>query len=420
MTRLPGRTETVIVGAGQAGLAMSWYLQQAGREHVLLDRRRTLGGAWQDRWEQFRLVSPNWSASFPGAPYDGGDPDGFMPRDEIAGRVAGYATAIDAPVVLEAGVRRLGSRASGGFVLDTDQGEVVAGEVIVATGGFHVAHLPPVAAGLSPRVLSLHAQAYRRESELPAGAVLVVGSGQSGGQLVEELRAAGRKVYLCVGSGGRLPRRYRGRDCFEWIHLIAARGADVGVVLPTVGTLPDPRRRLAANPLLSGHDGGHAIDLRRLGAEGTTLLGRLVAIDGDRATFGGNLQGDLDAADRFFEERFRGLFDAFITASGIDAPPAEPWESTDFTPAVIASIDLAASDVSTVLWTTGYRQDLRWVDLPITDDMGFARQVRGVSEVPGLFFIGSLWQHDQTSATLYGMPRDARALAERMGLAPTD
>ena len=168
MTRLPGRTETVIVGAGQAGLAMSWYLQQAGREHVLLDRRRTLGGAWQDRWEQFRLVSPNWSASFPGAPYDGGDPDGFMPRDEIAGRVAGYATAIDAPVVLEAGVRRLGSRASGGFVLDTDQGEVVAGEVIVATGGFHVAHLPPVAAGLSPRVLSLHVRVRGRDARARA------------------------------------------------------------------------------------------------------------------------------------------------------------------------------------------------------------------------------------------------------------
>src|SRR5690349_9777245 len=151
---------------------MSWHLQRAGRDHVLLERRSTLGGGWQDRWDAFRLVSPNWTASFPGAPYDGDDPDGFMPRNELIGRVAGYAAGIGAPVVLDVAVDRLRAAPSGGFTLDTTQGPVHAHEVIVATGGFHVANIPGLAAGLPPRVLSLHSSAYRREADLPSGAVL--------------------------------------------------------------------------------------------------------------------------------------------------------------------------------------------------------------------------------------------------------
>ena len=204
MTDLPAKVDTVVVGAGQAGLTMSWHLQRAGRDHVLLDRRATLGGGWRDRWDRFRLVSPNWTASFPGAPYDGDDPDGYMPRDEIAGRVAAYAGSIGAPVVLETAVQQL--RADGdGFELRTGRGPVRAREAIVATGGFHVPHIPDLARALPARVLSLHSAGYRHEADLPPGAILVVGSGQTGVQLVEELRAAGREVYLSVGRAGRAP-----------------------------------------------------------------------------------------------------------------------------------------------------------------------------------------------------------------------
>jgi putative flavoprotein involved in K+ transport len=415
-TILPARVEVAVIGAGQAGLTMSWHLQRAGRDHVLLERRSTLGGGWQDRWDAFRLVSPNWTASFPGAPYDGEEPDGFMPRDELIGRVAGYAKAIGAPVVLDVGVERLRSAATGGFSLDTTQGPVHADQVIVATGGFHVPNIPAIAAGLPPRVLSLHSSTYRREADLPPGAVLVVGTGQTGCQLVEELRDAGRQVYFSGGAAGRVPRRYRGRDIFFWLSDLGVHGERVGTPLPNVTTLPDPRRRLAANPQLSGHKGGHDIDLRQIALDGTTLLGRLTAIDGEQVSFAPDLPANLAFAEAFFEERFRGLFDRYIEAAGLDCPPAEPVLNADFEPPVIDSLDLARADIGTVLWTSGYRQSLGWIEPSITDDMGFARQVRGITEVPGLSFIGSLWQYDQTSAALFGLARDAQVLAERLGL----
>jgi putative flavoprotein involved in K+ transport len=413
---LPKRIDTVVIGAGQAGLTMSWFLQRGGRDHVLLDRRARLGGGWLDRWDGFRLVSPNWTASFPGFAYTGPDPDAFMPRDEIAGRVAAYAGKIAAPVVLETEVHRLAARAGGGFRLETSQGAIDAREVIVATGGYHAPRTPPCACALPRRVLGVHSHSYRNERELPPGAVLVVGSAQSGVQIVEELREAGRRVFLCVGGAGRVPRRYRGRDFFHWARQLAERGDALGTPLPTADKLPDPRRRLAANPHLSGHGGGHEINLRRFAAEGTTLLGRLEAFEGERVRLVPDLGANLAAADRFFDERFRQLIDTFIERAGIDAPPDDRVQ-LDYEPPEIRELDLAREGISTVLWTTGYRLDYGWIDLPIFDSMGFPRQTRGVSEVPGLYFIGSLWQHTQASATLVGVDLDARALAERMGMA---
>jgi putative flavoprotein involved in K+ transport len=413
--KLPDSIDTVVVGAGQSGLAMSWFLRRRGVDHVLLDRRTRLGGGWLDRWDAFRLVTPNWTASFPGSAYDGDDPDGFMPRDEIAGRVARYAESISAPVVLETEVHRLGARAGGGFRLETSQGTVSARRVIVATGGFHTPRIPAIAAALPERVLSLHSHAYRNERQLPPGAVLVVGSAQSGVQIVEELRDAGRRVFLCVGSAGRVPRRYRGRDIFYWLRQLAERGDELGTPLPSAATLEDPRRRLAANPHLSGHGGGHEVDLRRLASGGATLLGRLKAIDGERIRLAPDLSANLATADRFFEEKFRSLIDKLIERARIDAPPDEraPFQ---YDPPELAELDLARAEISAVLWTTGYRLDYGWIDLPVLDTLGFPRQTRGVTEIPGLYFIGSLWQHNQASATLFGLELEARALAERMGL----
>src|SRR5215217_2774811 len=165
---LPSTVETVVVGAGQAGLVMSSFLSRAGREHVVLDRRATLGGGWQDRWDAFRLVTPNWIASFPGDPYQGDDPDGFMPRDEITARVAGYAHVIGAPVVLDTGVQRLSSKADGGFRIETTPGEVEARDVVVATGSFHVPRIPEVAGLLPRRVVQIHSSGYRNEGALPS------------------------------------------------------------------------------------------------------------------------------------------------------------------------------------------------------------------------------------------------------------
>ena len=418
MTHLPQRVDTVVIGAGQAGLTISWHLQRGSRDHVVLDRRTTLGGGWQDRWDAFRLVGPNWTASFPDDPYDGNEPDGYMTRDEIAARVAGYADRIGAPVHLGVDVRRLTPR-EGGLRLETSEGPLDVRQAIVATGGFHTPHVPAVAGALPARVHSLHSHDYRRPGDLPPGGVLVVGSGQTGVQLVEELRAAGRQTWLCVSSAGRVPRRYRGRDIFWWLWQLAERGDEVGVRLPRPADLPHLGRRIAGNPALSGHGGGHETDARALGRDGTTLLGRLLAVEGERIRLADDLEANLDLADRFFDERFRAACDRFAAAAGIDAPAPDPPLRTEYHPPIVEELDLAEAGIGTVLWTTGYRQQLGWIEPSITDEWGLARQEGGVADTPGLFFIGSLWQVDQTSATLFGMPRDARILAARLGIPPT-
>lgn len=412
---VPSSVDTVVVGAGQAGLTLSRLLGQAGRDHIVLERRSTLGGGWQDRWDNFRLVTPNWTASLPGFPYDGPDPDAFMRRDEIVARVAQYADLVHAPVRLETDVIRMTARPEGGFTLDTTGGVIEAREVVVATGSFHSPRIPELSGALPDRLIQLHSHDYRNAVRLEPGGVLVVGSGQSGVQIAEELWDAGRPTYLAVGSAGWAPRRYRGRDLFRWLAEIATRGAEVGVPFPTVDKLPDPRARHAANPQLTGHRGGHDVDLRQLAAAGVTLLGRPTAIDGERLRVAPGLSGSLAAAEQVFHERLMPLIDRFIDQAGIDAPPYERTLST-FEPPECDELDLRQAGISTVIWATGYRPDFGWIDLAIFDDMGFPRHRRGVTDVQGLYFLGLLWQHTQASATLIGPRLDAPYLLEAMGL----
>lgn len=412
---VPSRVDTVIVGAGQSGLAMSHLLGQAGRDHVVLDRRATLGGGWQDRWNNFRLVTPNWTASLPGFPYDGPDPDAFMRRDEIVARISQYADEVHAPVKLGTDVIHLTARPEIGFTLETTAGLIEAGEVVVATGSYHARRVPELGSALPSRLIQLHSHDYRSAGQLAPGGVLIVGSGQSGVQIAEELMDAGRRTYLAVGSAGWAPRRYRGRDLFRWLAEIATRGTEVGVPFPTVDMLPDPRARHAANPQLTGHGGGHDIDLRQLAAAGLTLLGRATAIDGERLRLAPGLSTSLAAAEQYFHERFKPLIDRFIDLAGIDAPPYERTLST-FEPPERDELDLHQAGISTVIWSTGYRPDFGWIDLPIFDGMGFPRHRRGITDVQGLYFLGLLWQHTQASATLIGPRLDAPHLLDSMGL----
>ena len=409
--------DAVVIGAGQAGLSMSHLLRQAGREHLVLERRETLGGGWQDRWDGFQLVSPNWTLSLPGSPYDGPDPDGFMPRDEIVERLRRYGDAVGAPVELGVEVTRLAARENGAtrFRLETSAGAIDARTVVVAAGGFQVPHLPPVASDLPPDIQQLHVHDYRRESDLPPGGVLVVGSGQSGVQVADELVAAGRRVVLAVGRCGRVPRRYRGRDIFFWLDQLMRHGEAAGVPLPTADKLPNPAFRYACNPHLSGHRGGHTVNLRAMGRDGVTLVGRLDAAVGSRVSFGPGLSESLAAADRFFVERFRDSIETLISFRGIDAPDDAPEEVVDFEPPEIAELDLAAEGIGTVLWTCGYRLGFRrWIDLPIFDEFGFPIGSRGMPAAPGLAFLGVPWQMDQASGNLVGVARDAEYLASRM------
>ncbi len=414
MVDLPTSTHTVVVGAGQAGLIMSHHLRDAGREHLVLDRRDELGGGWRDRWDAFQLVSPNFVTDLPGFPYAGSDPDGYMTRDEIAGRVAAYGTAIEAPVALGTSVTKLAFDPSSPsrFLVETNRGAVRAEEVVVATGAFHTPRIPPTA--FDPAIHQLHAHDYRNERQLPPGGVLLVGSGQTGVQLAEELRAAGRAVTLSVGHCGRVPRRYRNRDIFWWLRSLVLDGPRVGVELPSVEKLPDPRAKFACNPHLSGHGGGHDTNLRRFAAEGMRLVGRFGSADAHRARFAADLSANLAFADTFFDERFRDLIESFIEHAGLDLPPDDriPFE---LEVPEVTELDLRAEGISTVLWTTGYAPDYGWLDLPVLDDFGVPRHSRGVSQVPGLTFLGLLWQHNQASANFVGVATDAECLASQWG-----
>ena len=394
---------------------MSWFLAQAGKEHLILERSEAGGGSWRQRWDDFRLVTPNWMASLPGYDYDGPDRDGFMTRHEIDARVAGYAEHIAAPVSRNTEVRRLGARDGGGFQFETTQGDFVADDVVVATGSFHKPRIPPLASLLPVRIQRLHSDSYRNESSLPPGNVLIVGTAQSGCQIAEELAEAGRKIYLSVGSAWQAPRRYRGRDIFAWLALLASKGADHGVPFPTVDKLPDARMRSAANPQLSGRRGGHDVNLRQMALDGMVLLGRIDRVEGERLGIAAGLSASLARIDSGFDERFRPLIDRLIDAAGIEAPPDDRQPVT-YEPPELSSLDLDDAGISTVIWATGYDLDYGWIDLPIHDEYGFPRQRRGVSEVPGLYFIGLLWQHTQASATLIGPRLDAPHLVQQMGL----
>jgi putative flavoprotein involved in K+ transport len=336
-----------------------------------------------------------------------------MTRDEIAGRVAAYAIAIGAPVVLGTAVRSLAAEPSSRsrFRVETDRGVVLADEVIVATGAFHSPRIPATAQ-FGSGIHQLHAHHYRSDADLPPGGVLVVGSGQTGVQLAEELHATGRVVTLSVGHCGRVPRRYRDRDVFWWLRSLVTDGAEVGVELPTVESLPDPRARFACNPHLSGHGGGHDTNLRRFAADGIRLVGRFEGADAGQARFAADLAANLTFADEFFDERFKTLLDTFIERAGLDLPPDDrvPFR---FEVPEVTDLDLRAAGISTVLWTTGYAPDYGWLDLPVLDEAGVPRHARGISEVPGLSFIGLLWQYNQASANFVGVAADAAFLVSR-------
>ena len=410
---LPRSIDTVVIGAGHAGLIMSWHLQRAGRDHVVLERRAMLGGGWQDRWDAFTLVSPNWMSGLPGYPYDGDDPDGYMGRDAIVERVARYAEVIGAPVHHPVEVTRV-ARADGGgrrFLVETSAGSIAAHQVIVATGAFQSPRIPDAGAAFSPRIAQVHAHDYRDPAGLPPGGVLIVGSGQTGCQLAEELQAAGRDVVLATGRCGRAPRRYRGHDIFWWMRQLAEYGDDVGAPLPPVEALPTPRARFACNPHVSGHDGGHDTNLRRMARDGIRLTGRFLTADGEAARFAPDLTETLDFADRFFDEQLGRVVETYAAASGLTLGPDDrEWPAFD--PPEVETLDLANEGIGTVLWTTGYTRDYDWLDVPL-DEFGMPIHDRGVSQTPGISFLGMLWQHNNGSANLIGVHLDAAYLAAR-------
>jgi putative flavoprotein involved in K+ transport len=397
------RMETVVVGGGQAGLAVSFLLTQHDREHVVLERGR-IGETWRTRcWDGFRLNTPNWSLRLPGRHYAGAEPDAFGTAADVVGYLEDYASASTAPIRLGIAAQRL-EAAKGRLLVTTADGALDADNVVVASGAFQAPHLPAVA---SNGPFRLHANDYRRPGDLPDGGVLVVGSGQSGCQIAEELARAGRKVYLSVGRCPWAPRRYRGRDAIQWL-------IDTGLMDQTVDELPSPNAVLACNPTLTGNDDGHDCNPLTLEAEGAVLLGRLDALDGGRARFGGELEENLTKGLEFVDD-LAARCEKYVREHDLDLPEAQPApiDSRADRP-TLRELDLAREGIGTVLFATGYRPDYGWVDLPVLGGDGRPKQQRGVTDVPGLYFVGLHWLHKRKSALLFGVGEDAEHVVDHL------
>ena len=404
---MPCHVPVAVVGGGQAGLSMSYYLKQRSIEHVVFEKHTAMHVWSTRRWDSFFLVTPNWQCNLPGHPYDGSDPDGFMVKHEILAYLARFKTMLDAPLREGVTVTRATLRDDGSFDVLTSDGSYRAGQIVVASGGYHVPIIPRFAERLSGSVLQLHSEQYHNPASLPDGAVLVVGSGQSGAQIAEDLHRAGREVHLAVGNAPRCARFYRGRDVVTWL-------ADMGYYDMPVERHPLKEGvRDNTNHYVTGRDGGHDIDLRAFAQEGMQLYGVLEDMDRTRVRFGRNLCAALDQADRIYNG-INASIDKYIAENGIAAPPpsvyAPVWQPEDET----TSLDLIEAGISSIVWCIGFRPDFQWLDAPVFNGAGHPKHRRGVTAQNGIYFLGLPWLHSWGSGRFSGVARDALFLAERI------
>ncbi len=403
----PEHVPVVVVGGGQAGLSMSWTLAERGIRHLVLEANHP-GHAWAvERWDTFCLVTPNWQCRLPGFPYDGDDPDGFMGRDEIVDYLARYAASFAPPLRCGVTVRRLERVAGGRFRLDTSDGPVTADQVVVATGGYHDPIVPRWAGELDPGLVQIHSSQYQTPTALPDGAVLVVGSGQSGAQVAEDLHLAGRQVHLCLGDAPRVARRYRGRDVVAWLDLMGFYD------LPVERHPLKERVRDNTNHYVTGRDGGRDIDLRLRAREGMRLYGRFEHGTGTQFRFGGGVREKLDAADKVSADIKRSI-DRFIAEQGVAAPEEPPYLPVWSPGPDRLSLDAAARRIRAIVWCIGFTMNFRWIGPDVLDPRGTPIHHRGVTNEPGLYMLGLPWMHSWGSGRFSGVARDAAYLAERI------
>ena len=396
--------DVIVVGAGQAGLALSHELRASGVEHVVLERGN-VGETWRHHHDTFCLVTPNWTVQLPGHPYGGPDPDGYMARDEVVATLERYARSFDAPVregIFVTGVETL---PHGGFLVHTRSGDLSSRALALATGTFQRPHRPAVADKLPAGMPRMDVGAYRNEAALPPGRVLVVGSGQSGAQICEELRKEGREVVLACGKAAWVPRRLAGRDIVWWLE-------KAGFFDQTIDSLPSPAARLTPNPTATGHGGGHDLHLRTLQAMGVTLTGHFLGVENGLAHFAPDLPESAAWGDKRHRELL-GLIERFAAKQGLDLPRAYEPEPL----VALGPEQLDISDFGVVIFAGGFRPGYRtWFPRPEAfDDLGFPRQVDGASTViPGLFFAGVHFQRARKSSLLMGVGEDASIVSRQM------
>jgi putative flavoprotein involved in K+ transport len=398
------KKDVIIVGGGHAGLSASYFLKKAGINHVVLEKGKIAQSWHTQRWDSFHLVLPNWTLRLPGFNYSGTQPDGFLDLKSTIQYIEDFSASFDPPVVSGVEVLRLEEKSTG-FFLSTTAGDFQSRAVIVATGPFQMPVIPEFGSKIPKTIQQMHSSNYRNPMHLLEGGVVVVGTGQSGAQIAEELQASGRKVFLSVSRCGARPRSYRGKDCVWWMN-------QQGFYDRTSESLSTGQSKLACNVPLTGYDGGRDIDLREFAQRGINLIGKITGIDAGKLEIAQNLRESLDYADSEWQ-RFLRESDAFAESSRLQLPldPRAHMRSQSPPPPEITELNLEREGITNVIWATGFKLSFNWINLPIFDKTGYPVQARGVTKCPGLYFLGLPWMHKRKSAIFLGASEDAEYVA---------
>ena len=402
--------QVLIIGGGQAALSASYCLKKEGISHLILDRGE-IGDSWgKRRWDSFCLVTPNWQCRLPGFPYDGNDPNGFMVKDEIVDYVKRYAASFNPP--FKGGVEVYEVYKKEGqetFNVDTSIGNFTADKVIIATGAYHIPNWLPMSKDFGKEIKQIHSANYKNPDQFSDGATLVVGSGQSGAQIAEDLHIAGKKVFLSVGSAPRAPRTYRGKDAVEWLE-------EMGYYDQPIESHPDAdEARHKTNHYLTGRDGGRDIDLRKLATEGIQLRGQINAVKDGFIHFNNDLKINLDNADKTYN-RIQGNIDKYIENNNISAPEASEYIANWYPNEVNEeSVNYKEAGITSVIWCTGFRVKFDWVKFPeVFDKRGYPTYKRGITNEKGLYFIGLPWLHTWGSGRFSHVAQDAEYISKHI------
>lgn len=396
--------ETVVVGGGQAGLALSFHLKRLGREHLIFERARIAERWRSERWDSLMFQFPNWSIKLPGFPYPAADPDGFSSKDDVVRFIGDYAKEIEAPVRQGVEVRTIQQdETSERFLVTTDDGVVQAVNVVLAIGPYHAPVVPSFRQLIPHTIIQIHSRDYKSTKQLPPGAVLVVGCGASGLQIAEELNANGRRTYLSVGRHQRTPRRYGGRDVYWWLDAL-------GILRQPAGETRNKR----FSPHVTGVGGGHDIHLRKFAADGMVVVGKLRGVSDTKLFFAPDLQSNLDLAEACYSELTSMMRD-YAHTNGLNLPAEDPPEETvSSTPELanpIGELDMVSAGITSLIWCTGFRYDFGIVKPKVLDEFGRPVHTRGVTRCAGFYFLGLRDMYTMRSSHLSGVGDDAAHIA---------
>ena len=396
---------SLIIGGGQAGLSASYYLKQHHIPHIVLEQSNTVGALWHTRWDSFCLVTPNWQCQLPGHHYQGDDPDGFMQKHQIIDYIESYAQRYALPVKTSTRVTKA-QLTDKKFIIETSDGAFRSDNLIIATGNYHKPFIPSFASSLSDSIHQLHSFYYRNPSQCKKGNILLVGTGQSGCQIAEELHRAGHQMYISVSSAPRVNRAYKGKDVVKWLD-------DMGYYKLPIDENPYGKSAaLRTNHCVSGKAGVLDINMRTLAEQGAKLFGKIQSCKGQDCTFDSDLRQNLDKADEEANSIINKI-DKFIDAHQIQTEPDTNTYSS-YQPSTSHTLNLAAENISNIIWCTGYLPDYSWLDIPVLGKDQRPVHNYGVTQVPGLYFLGLNWQRYWGSSRLYQVGLDAQFICEHI------